>query len=659
MADDPREPMFAGCRCRRRPHPHVPGLLVVLVALSGVLVSRAASGASATTVAGGNEHTCAVTTGGAVWCWGANWGGQLGNGTSMPRLTPVEVSPRLPPLDVTAVAAGDGHTCAVTREGAVWCWGDNRAGQLGDGTTTWRPTPVAVSGLGDSVVVALTAGWAHTCAVTSAGAVLCWGSNADGQLGDGTTTNRLTPVVVSGLGSGATVVSAAARHTCAVTSAGAAWCWGWNGSGQLGDGTTTAALTPVAVSYLGSGVAGVTTGHLHSCAVTGAGAVWCWGSGGAGQLGDGTRTDALTPVSVSGLGSGVVAADLGRRPHLCADRWRRGVVLGQQSVGRRLDGVARDSCRGERPREWRGGRRGGNEPHVRGDERRRGDLLGLERLRSTRRRHVHVAVDAGGGERSRERCGGRHRSRLGFLRGDDDGRGPVLGLERQRSAWRRHDDMARDTGGGDRPGKRGGGRVGERRARLCADLRGRGLVLGQQLVGPAGRRHHDVAVLASGRERPWERRGGSGRPFPAHLCGDRRRRGRVLGPQRHRSARRRHHDHAAHAGGGERPRGRRRGCHGRLRSHLCADGCWRGLVLGPERLRSAWRRNDDQRARAGGRERAREWHGGHRRGQRSHLRGDERGRGPVLGPRTTPVSSATGRTRVRSRRWPRVASRVA
>jgi len=292
----------------------VTGLVAVVACLGLGAVDVAAQ--SAVAVAAGNAHTCAVTSAGSVWCWGANWAGQLGDGTSTSRLTPVPVSPRLPPLDVTALAAGDGHTCAVTRAGAVWCWGDNRAGQLGDGTTTTRPTPVAVSGLGGSVVVAITAGWGHTCAVTSAGAALCWGSNADGQLGDGTTIDRYTPVVVSGLGSGTTAIAAAPSHTCAVTDAGTVSCWGSNGAGQLGDGTTTAALTPVTVQYL-SGAAAVTAGHLHSCAATSTGAVWCWGSGGAGQLGDGTRTDALTPVSVSGLGSGVVDLTSGD-VHTCA-----------------------------------------------------------------------------------------------------------------------------------------------------------------------------------------------------------------------------------------------------------------------------------------------------------------------------------------------------
>jgi alpha-tubulin suppressor-like RCC1 family protein len=108
-------------------------------------------------VAGGTAYTCAVTREGTVRCWGSNWGGQLGDGTNTSRLTPVPVSPMLPALVVTAVATGGGHTCAVTREGAVWCWGDNRHGQLGDGTTTSRRTPVAVSGLA-SGVVAISAG---------------------------------------------------------------------------------------------------------------------------------------------------------------------------------------------------------------------------------------------------------------------------------------------------------------------------------------------------------------------------------------------------------------------------------------------------------------------------------------------------------------------
>ena len=139
---------------------------------------------------------------------------------------------------VQQIVAGESHTCALTTAGAVQCWGNNGNGQLGDGSTTGRTTPVAVPGLG-SGVTALAAGGLHTCALTTAGAVQCWGYNDYGQLGDGSATHRNTPVAVQGLGSGVTALAAGAYHTCALTTAGAAQCWGNNGYGQLGDGSTT------------------------------------------------------------------------------------------------------------------------------------------------------------------------------------------------------------------------------------------------------------------------------------------------------------------------------------------------------------------------------------------------------------------------------------
>ncbi|MBL8055523.1 MAG: hypothetical protein JNK29_02440, partial [Anaerolineales bacterium] len=145
---------------------------------------------------------------------------------------------------VPRLAAGIGHTCALTADGGVKCWGANGDGQLGDGTTLNQGAPVAVAGL-TSGVTAVATGWRHTCALTAAGGVKCWGWNDYGQLGDGTTTNRLTPVDVAGLTSGVTALAAGNTHTCALTAAGGAKCWGYNLFGQLGDGTTTNRLTPV------------------------------------------------------------------------------------------------------------------------------------------------------------------------------------------------------------------------------------------------------------------------------------------------------------------------------------------------------------------------------------------------------------------------------
>ncbi|MGG5150964.1 RCC1 domain-containing protein [Alcaligenes aquatilis] len=240
----------------------------------------------------GDSHTCAVTTTGAALCWGANAYSQLGDGTLTERNTPVVVQGLS--SSVASITAGLKHTCAVTTTGAALCWGLNSSSQLGDGTLTERTTPVAVQGL-SSGVASITAGPNHTCAVTTIGAALCWGLNSSSQLGDGTSTQRTTPVAVQGLSSGVASIKAGLNHTCAVTTTGAALCWGLNSIGQLGDGTSTQRSAPVAVQGLSSGVASITAGRNHTCAMTSAGATLCWGLNSYGQLGDGTTTIRLQP----------------------------------------------------------------------------------------------------------------------------------------------------------------------------------------------------------------------------------------------------------------------------------------------------------------------------------------------------------------------------
>ena len=269
---------------------------------------------TATQIGTGNRHTCAVTTSGGVKCWGSNTVGQLGNGTTTDSSTPVDVVGLT--SGVASITAGWAHNCAVNTNGGAKCWGSNTNGRLGDGTTTQRSTPVDVSGL-TSGVASISAFNIHTCAVTTSGGVKCWGANGSGRLGDGTTTDSSTPVDVVGLTSGVASISAGGNHTCAVTTSGGAKCWGSNSNGRLGDGTTTDSSTPVDVVGLTSGVASISAGSAHTCAVTTSGGAKCWGSNTNGRLGDGTTTTRRTPVDVVGLTSGVASISAGSE-HTCA-----------------------------------------------------------------------------------------------------------------------------------------------------------------------------------------------------------------------------------------------------------------------------------------------------------------------------------------------------
>jgi alpha-tubulin suppressor-like RCC1 family protein len=253
-----------------------------------------------------------------VKCWGSNGYGQLGSSGPMMTCggfacssTPVDVSGLM--SGVAAISAGGDHTCALTTAGGVKCWGDNNYGQLGNGTTIESSTPVNVSGLA-SGVVEISAGGGHTCAVLVDGSLECWGSNESGGLGIGTSTGpekcalpvppyttgcSSSPEDVLGLSSGVAAVSAGGGHTCALVSGGSLMCWGANYFGELGTGTTTAgSSTPIDVSGLTSGIAAVSAGGSHTCALTQGGGVKCWGLNSYGQMGNGMTTNSNMALDV-------------------------------------------------------------------------------------------------------------------------------------------------------------------------------------------------------------------------------------------------------------------------------------------------------------------------------------------------------------------------
>lgn len=247
-------------------------------------------------ISAGGRHSLALKADGTVQSWGNNEYGQLGDGSpNQQRNLPRAVSGL---SGIASIAAGGRHSLALKADGTVLSWGDNFYGQLGDGTATERLLPGPVSGL--SGIISLATSDDHNLALNVDGTVQSWGNNLYGQLGDGTVTQRSTlPVTVRGVG-GITSIATGMDHSLALRADGTVLSWGRNLRGQLGDGTTTNRILPGPVSGL-SGITSLAAGDNHNLALKADGTVQSWGENGSGQLGDGTTTSRTSPGPVSGL----------------------------------------------------------------------------------------------------------------------------------------------------------------------------------------------------------------------------------------------------------------------------------------------------------------------------------------------------------------------
>jgi alpha-tubulin suppressor-like RCC1 family protein len=258
-------------------------------------------------ISAGAYHSLAVQRDGTVWAWGWNAFGQLGDGTTTDRHAPVQVA-RI--AGVTAIAAGGFHSVALVTLGVltptVWAWGWNGLGQLGDGTTTDRLVPVPVATPPGGGIGAIAAGTYHSMMLFVDGSIGAWGWNAYGQLGDGTTVDRHVPTLIRSA-SGFVAVSGGGLHSLGVKPDGSVWAWGWNGVGQVGDGTTVDRHVPTQVPGVPP-VVRVSAGIFHSVGVTRDGKVLTWGWNAYGQLGDGTTVDRHVPTVVGSLAPAAAVA---------------------------------------------------------------------------------------------------------------------------------------------------------------------------------------------------------------------------------------------------------------------------------------------------------------------------------------------------------------
>ena len=277
----------------------------VAVDTTGVL-----AGKKLTQIATGLNHNCAVDTEGAVYCWGENKSGELGNGSTTKSAAPVSVSmQQFSGKKAKQVAVGLYYSCAVTTDGSVYCWGTVEGGRVPTGYTSGNYTrPIRIS-FGSKKIAEISANSLHACGVTdNYKEVYCWGKNDQGQLGDGTTTDRNKPVLASAVSSviGSSTIKqlrVSHDHTCILLSNNEVYCWGAGAQGQLANGSTSGSQSPVKVTMPNAAadntIVSITAGSQYSCAVTSRGHAYCWGVNAKGQLGNGWTTNSLTPTSLS------------------------------------------------------------------------------------------------------------------------------------------------------------------------------------------------------------------------------------------------------------------------------------------------------------------------------------------------------------------------
>ena len=286
-----------------------------VAAIVGVFAcAMTAVNAATPAVSAGDRHALALKSNGTVRAWGNDQTGQLGTGRVLFATTPIVVNGvTASTQSASPVSSGAQHTVLLAQDGTVWAWGANNVGQLGDGTRSDRPAPVRVQGL--SNVIAVKAGGSHTVALKNDGTVWTWGQSGSGQLGIGTTNPTYPttlPIQVPGL-SGVIAIAAGFAHTVAVRQDGTVWAWGFNSFGQLGDGTTVNRPSPVQVVGLSNARAAAAASTAHTLVVKNDGTVWSWGANATGALGDGTTINRLLPVQVSGL-TGVVGSPRAAAP---------------------------------------------------------------------------------------------------------------------------------------------------------------------------------------------------------------------------------------------------------------------------------------------------------------------------------------------------------